>query len=47
MKQGLVGTITAAVLAITSQSALATSDVFRFVGHGPVSTAMGVWVLPA
>lgn len=41
MKKGLMGAITTAGLAITSQSALATSDVFRFVGHGPVSTAMG------
>lgn len=41
MKQGLMGTLATAVLASTSQSALAVSDVFRFVGHGPVSTAMG------
>jgi len=41
MKQGVMGAITTAGLAITSQSALATSDVFRFVGYGPVSTAMG------
>jgi long-chain fatty acid transport protein len=41
MKQGFIGPITAGVLAITSQSALAVSDVFRFVGHGPVSAAMG------
>ena len=41
MKNGFIGPITAGVLTITSQSALAVSDVFRFVGHGPVSTAMG------
>ncbi len=42
MKRGLMGPITAGVLlAITSQSACAVSDVFRFVGHGPVSEAMG------
>lgn len=41
MKKGLIGPITAGVLAITSQSALAVTDVFRFVGHGPVSAAMG------
>jgi long-chain fatty acid transport protein len=41
MKHGFIGPITAGVLAITSQSALAVSDVFRFVGHGPVSAAMG------
>lgn len=37
----LIGAISTAVLAVTSQEVLATSDVFRFVGHGPVSTAMG------
>lgn len=41
MKHGFIGPITVGVLAITSQSALAVSDVFRFVGHGPVSAAMG------
>lgn len=42
MKRGLIGPITAGVLlAITSQSAWAVSDVFRFVGYGTVSEAMG------
>lgn len=41
MKRVLIGAITTAVLATTSLEVLATSDVFRFVGHGPVSTAMG------
>lgn len=33
--------VVATLLALTSQSAWAVSDVFRFVGHGPVSAAMG------
>ncbi|MDD3757515.1 MAG: outer membrane protein transport protein [Advenella sp.] len=37
----LFGIATTVVLVTTSQTALATSDVFRFVGHGPISTAMG------
>ncbi|WP_449100824.1 OmpP1/FadL family transporter [Pseudomonas veronii] len=41
MMRILIGAISTAVLAVTSQEVLATSDVLRFVGHGPVSTAMG------
>nr|BBJ02056.1 long-chain fatty acid transport protein [Stutzerimonas degradans] len=41
MKHRLMGPITAGVLAITSQPALAVTDVFRFVGFGQVSGAMG------
>jgi len=43
MKNKLITPITTGVLlAIASQSAWAVSDVFRFVGHGPISAAMGV-----
>nr|ART38387.1 G439 [uncultured bacterium] len=42
MKNKLITPITTGVLlAIASQSAWAVSDVFRFVGHGPISAAMG------
>jgi long-chain fatty acid transport protein len=42
MKHKLISPITTGVLlAIASQSAWAVSDVYRFVGHGPISAAMG------
>ncbi|URS59071.1 outer membrane protein transport protein [Pseudomonas sp. Y39-6] len=41
MNQGLIRAITIAISATASQATLASSDVFRFVGYGPVSSAMG------